>query len=138
MHVPERVIRPHTPKTHWLASAELPTRFGQFQTHVFRTTEPGDAVSLVGARLERAATPLWFTRMYMSARSVGTVVGLCGCAGGLSGFLTTKLVGLIVDRFSFVPVFVAAGVMYPIGFLVILLTIGRVQRIGRRTAAPTS
>ncbi len=64
-------------------------------------------------------------------RSVGTVVGLCGCAGGLSGFLTTKLVGMVVDRFSFVPVFIAAGVLYPIGFLVILLTIGRVQRIGR-------
>jgi ACS family hexuronate transporter-like MFS transporter len=64
-------------------------------------------------------------------RSVGTVVGLCGCAGGLSGFLTTKLVGLVVERFSFVPVFVAAGVLYPIGFLVILLTIGKVQRIGR-------
>ena len=64
-------------------------------------------------------------------RSVGTVVGLCGCAGGLSGFFTTKLVGVIVDRFSFVPVFIAAGVLYPIGFLVILLTIGKVQRIGR-------
>ena len=49
MHVPERVIRPHTPptqshepSTEWLASAELPTRFGLFKTHVFRTTEPGD------------------------------------------------------------------------------------------------
>jgi len=43
MHVPERVIRPQTtPKTEWLASAELPTRFGVFKTHVFRTTEPGD------------------------------------------------------------------------------------------------
>ena len=49
MHVPERVIRPHTPPTQshppttqWLASAELPTRFGLFKTHVFRTTEPGD------------------------------------------------------------------------------------------------
>ena len=44
MHVPERVIRPHTPQSHqpsteWLASAALPTRFGLFQTHVFRTTE---------------------------------------------------------------------------------------------------
>lgn len=39
MHVPERVIRP---QTEWIASAELPTRFGKFQTHVFRTTEPGD------------------------------------------------------------------------------------------------
>lgn len=41
MHVPERVIRPQT-QTRWLASAELPTRFGVFHTHVFRTTEPGD------------------------------------------------------------------------------------------------
>ncbi len=41
MHVPDRVIRPQ-PKTEWLASAELPTRFGTFSTHVFRATEPGD------------------------------------------------------------------------------------------------
>ena len=50
MHVPARVIRPHTPTvgthveqtgpaTEWVAAAELPTRFGVFQTHVFRTTE---------------------------------------------------------------------------------------------------
>ena len=42
MHVPERVIRPQTPTTEWQASAELPTRFGPFKTHVFRTTAPGD------------------------------------------------------------------------------------------------
>ncbi len=42
MHVPARVIRP---QTEWIASAELPTRFGNFQTHVFRTTEPGDGAS---------------------------------------------------------------------------------------------
>lgn len=46
MHVPERVIRPQAQKsgstTHWLASAELPTRFGLFNTSIFRTIEPGD------------------------------------------------------------------------------------------------
>jgi GTP cyclohydrolase II len=43
MHVPERVIRPQPQTTtQWLASTELPTRFGTFTTHVFRTTEPGD------------------------------------------------------------------------------------------------
>src|SRR5262245_61594284 len=42
MHVPERVIRPQNAVTVALASAELPTRFGTFQAHVFRTTEPGD------------------------------------------------------------------------------------------------
>lgn len=45
MHVPfERVIRPQT-QTEWLASAELPTRFGLFTTHVFRSTEPGDGAA---------------------------------------------------------------------------------------------
>jgi GTP cyclohydrolase II len=44
MHVPERVIRPQT-QTRWLASAELPTRFGLFNTNVFRTTDPGDGAS---------------------------------------------------------------------------------------------
>jgi GTP cyclohydrolase II len=56
MHVPERVIRPQAAEgsgtkssrpgsgstTHWLASAELPTRFGLFNTNVFRTIEQGD------------------------------------------------------------------------------------------------
>ncbi len=44
MHVPERVIRPQ-PQTRWLASAELPTRFGTFNTNVFRTTDPGDGAA---------------------------------------------------------------------------------------------
>lgn len=45
MHVPDRVIRPQPkfgPKTSWLAAAEIPTRFGVFQTNVFRSEEPGD------------------------------------------------------------------------------------------------
>ena len=42
MHVPARVIRP---QTEWLASAEVPTKFGTFATHVFRATHPGDGGS---------------------------------------------------------------------------------------------
>ena len=58
-------------------------------------------------------------------QALGTVVGLCGCAGGVSGILTTWLVGFVVERFSFVPVFVAAGLLYPVGFLVLLLAVRR-------------
>jgi GTP cyclohydrolase II len=35
MHVPQRVIRPQTPPTQCLAEAKIPTRHGEFQTHVF-------------------------------------------------------------------------------------------------------
>jgi GTP cyclohydrolase II len=34
MHVPHRVIRPHS---EWLASTVLPTKYGAFKAHVFRT-----------------------------------------------------------------------------------------------------
>ena len=42
MHVPERVIRPQTTRTEWLAKATLPTRHGDFATHVFRSTTSAD------------------------------------------------------------------------------------------------
>jgi GTP cyclohydrolase II len=41
MHVPERVIRPHV-QSELVASATLPTRHGNFETYVFRSTEPPD------------------------------------------------------------------------------------------------
>jgi len=36
MHVPRRVIRPHTFFTECLAEATIPTRHGEFETHIFR------------------------------------------------------------------------------------------------------
>jgi GTP cyclohydrolase II len=38
MHVPERVIRPQRLSTECLAEAKIPTRHGEFETHVFRST----------------------------------------------------------------------------------------------------
>jgi GTP cyclohydrolase II len=42
MHVPSRVIRPHgaqsaSQQTEWVAKAMLPTRHGNFETHIFRS-----------------------------------------------------------------------------------------------------
>jgi GTP cyclohydrolase II len=46
MHVPHRVIRPHgttqSTQTEWLSQATIPTRHGQFQTHVFRDVRTPD------------------------------------------------------------------------------------------------
>jgi GTP cyclohydrolase II len=53
MHVPQGVIRPQPSRTEWLAKATLPTRHGDFVTHVFRATaadptaNPHDHVALV-------------------------------------------------------------------------------------------
>jgi MFS transporter, ACS family, hexuronate transporter len=42
---------------------------------------------------------------------VATVTGLSGLAAGLVGALFTLCTGVIVDRFSYNPVFVAAGLL---------------------------
>jgi GTP cyclohydrolase II len=42
MHVPSRVIRPHAEV---VATAALPTRFGEFTTHVFRGGDAGDGLT---------------------------------------------------------------------------------------------
>jgi GTP cyclohydrolase II len=43
MHVPPRVIRPQGSLTEWVAKATLPTRHGNFETHVFRDAREPDA-----------------------------------------------------------------------------------------------
>jgi len=92
MHVPERVIRPHTPQTEWLASAELPTRFGPFKTHVFRTTEPGDGacfkehVALVfGDIRDAAALPIRIHSECITSEVFGSLK--CDCKEQLDAAL---------------------------------------------------
>jgi GTP cyclohydrolase II len=81
MYVPERVIRPQTT---WLASAELPTKFGVFQTHIFRTADPGDGacvkehVALVhGDIRDKAALPVRIHSECMTSEVFGSLK--CDC-----------------------------------------------------------
>ncbi len=51
MHVPPRVIRPQGAPSEWVAKATLPTRHGNFETHIFRGAPSRDdaAERAVGA-----------------------------------------------------------------------------------------
>ena len=92
MHVPARVIRP---QTEWLASAEVPTRFGSFKTHVFRATDPGDRssqpslkehVALVYGDIEgRAAVPVRIHSECMTSEVFGSLK--CDCKEQLDAAL---------------------------------------------------
>ena len=57
--------------------------------------------------------------------AIGTITGLTGTAGGIGGMLSTLLIGAVVDRFSFLPVFVISGFLYPLAFGVLLLATRR-------------
>jgi ACS family hexuronate transporter-like MFS transporter len=51
---------------------------------------------------------------------LATVVGLSGASGGIGGMVSSLVVGTVVDRFSFTPVFAASGVVYPLALAVLL------------------
>jgi ACS family hexuronate transporter-like MFS transporter len=95
------------------------------------------AVALLGVLM--FAHGFWMTN-YMTligdvfpVATVATVVGLTGTAGGLGGFLSSLAIGRIIQAASFAPVFIACGLLYPIGLAVILFT---VRGCGRSPEGP--
>jgi len=51
---------------------------------------------------------------------VGTASGLSGMGGAVGGILANLGTGYIVQRFSYRPIFVTAGLMHPLAFLIVL------------------
>ncbi len=91
------------------------------------------AVALLGVLM--FAHGFWMTN-YMTmigdlfpSSTVGTVVGLTGSAGGLGGFLSTLLIGQTIAAVGYGPMFLVCGLLYPVGFAILALTIPRLQRL---------
>lgn len=60
--------------------------------------------------------------------AVATVMGLAGMIGTLGGVAANTGIGWIADHYSFLPIWIASGCMYPLAFMVLLLTV-RTPRI---------
>lgn len=68
------------------------------------------------------------------SRVVASVSGLSGMGAGLGGILFTWAIGSVVDRFSYRPVFVAAGVLPLLAMFLVHVLIPKVHRLSLRTA----
>jgi len=61
MHVPpRRVIRPQRSRTEWLAGAKIPTRHGEFETHVFHSSAGLQAAGAIPDELPQEHVALVF------------------------------------------------------------------------------
>ena len=93
------------------------------------TSHPDAAIALMS--LLMLAHGFWITNFLgllsdiFPKESIGAISGLTGTAGGIGGMLSTLLIGIVVDRFSFLPVFAASGVLYPAAFGILLLATAR-------------
>jgi ACS family hexuronate transporter-like MFS transporter len=66
---------------------------------------------------------------FFPGRAVGSVAGLGGTGAGVGAMLFTFGTGWVVDHFSYVPVLVAAGLLAPLGTLVLFALAGPVKRV---------
>ncbi len=61
--------------------------------------------------------------------------GIGGTAAGIASMLFTLLVGYIVDRFSYTPVFIMVGIMAPLAAMLFLTIMRRIERVPAMLAA---
>jgi ACS family hexuronate transporter-like MFS transporter len=66
---------------------------------------------------------------FFPARAVGSVAGLGGFGAGVGSMLFTLTTGWVVDHFSYTPIFTAAGLLGPVGTVVLFALSGRFERI---------
>jgi ACS family hexuronate transporter-like MFS transporter len=66
---------------------------------------------------------------FFSARAVGSVAGLGGTGAGIGSMIFTFSTGWVVDHFSYTPILVTAGLLAPLGTIVLFALSGRIQRI---------
>jgi ACS family hexuronate transporter-like MFS transporter len=60
-------------------------------------------------------------------RGTATVVGLSGTAGTLSSLLINPMIGLIVENYSYSPLWLVAGFLYPVAFILFVIFIPKIK-----------
>ena len=113
------------------------------------TRETGTAIA--GISVVAFAFQSWIVNIHtipsdtFSKQDVGAVFGIGGTSAGIASMLFTLLVGYVVDRWSYTPVFIMVGLMGPLAALLFftimrrivlpnLLTVGAVDSAGEEAA----
>lgn len=65
--------------------------------------------------------------------AVGSVAGLGGMGAGIGSIIFTYTTGWVVDNFSYTPILVAAGLLAPLGTIVLLALSGKIGKVSFQT-----
>ncbi|AGA76697.1 MFS transporter [Echinicola vietnamensis] len=61
--------------------------------------------------------------------ATSTVVGLSGTAGAIAGMLVNPIIGMVVQKYSYAPLWWVAGIMYPLAFIIMVMFIPNLNPI---------
>jgi ACS family hexuronate transporter-like MFS transporter len=70
---------------------------------------------------------IWITNYITSIGDIfgkekaSTVVGLSGSAGAISSLAINPLIGIVIASFTYIPLWIYSGIMYPVAFLIFIL-----------------
>jgi ACS family hexuronate transporter-like MFS transporter len=97
------------------------------------TPDPMVALALIGVVL--FGFQAWINNVqtlpsdFYSSNAVGSVAGLGGTGAGIGSMIFIFTTGWVVDHFSYVPILVTAGILAPVGTLVLFALSGRIQKV---------
>ena len=60
---------------------------------------------------------------------VGSVAGIMGAAGSFGGMLFSLLAGFLITKYGYAPVFIIAGIMHPLSFIMLLSIVRKIEVI---------
>ena len=98
-------------------------------------TSSSDAVAIGSISVIAFAFQSWIVNIHtipsdtFPKQDVGSVFGIGGTAAGIASMLFTLLVGYVVDRFGYTPVFIMVGVMAPLAAMLFFGIMGRIERV---------
>ena len=104
-------------------------------------TAANDAVAIAGISVIAFGFQSWIVNVHtlpsdcFPRQDVGSVFGIGGTSAGIASMAFTLLVGWIVDRFSYTPVFIMVGLMGPLAALLLLGIMRRIERVPPLLAA---
>ena len=58
-----------------------------------------------------------------------TVVGIAGTGGAVAGMIVNPFIGKVIEIYSYIPLWILTGILYPIGFIVLITMIPRIKEI---------
>ena len=94
-----------------------------------------DAIAIASISLIAFAFQSWIANIHtipsdcFPKQDVGSVFGIGGTAAGIASMLFTLLVGHVVDRFSYTPVYLMVGLMGPLGAALFMLIMRKIERV---------
>ncbi len=76
---------------------------------------------------------LWITNYITSITDIfgksaaSTIIGFSGSAGAISALVVNPLIGLIITNYSYNPLWIYAGIMYPVAFIIFIIFIPEIR-----------